>query len=102
MPRHLYIYLVTDAYCLKKGCQKMQECCLLPFPSWLLRNELCLSRMPAQTLIHLIQCLVVYCFVLVLVFVTEFLCVALAVLELTLQTRLATHSEIHLSMSHKC
>jgi hypothetical protein len=33
---------------------------------------------------------------------TGFLCVALAVLELTLQTRLASNSEIHLPLPPKC
>jgi hypothetical protein len=37
-----------------------------------------------------------------LVFETGFLCVALAVLELTLQTRLALNSEIHLPLPPKC
>jgi hypothetical protein len=36
------------------------------------------------------------------VFETEFLCVALAVAELSLQTRLASNSEIRLSPSPKC
>jgi hypothetical protein len=35
-------------------------------------------------------------------FETRFLCVALAVLELTLQTRLASNSEIHLPLPPKC
>jgi hypothetical protein len=39
---------------------------------------------------------VVFCFVLFLFFETGFLCVTLAVLELTLWTRLAWNSEIHL------
>jgi hypothetical protein len=33
---------------------------------------------------------------------TGFLCVALAVLELTLETRLASNSEIHLPLPPKC
>jgi hypothetical protein len=35
-------------------------------------------------------------------FETGFLCAALAVLELTLQTRLASNSEIHLPLPPKC
>jgi hypothetical protein len=41
-------------------------------------------------------CFVLVCFVLFWFFETGFLCVALAVLELTLWTRLASNSEIHL------
>jgi hypothetical protein len=33
---------------------------------------------------------------------TGFLCVALAVLELTLKTRLASNSEIHMRLPPKC
>ena len=33
---------------------------------------------------------------------TGFLCIALAILELTLKTRLASNSEIHLPMPPKC
>ena len=39
---------------------------------------------------------VLFCFVFVLFFESGFLCVALAVLELTLKTRLASNSDIHL------
>ena len=41
-------------------------------------------------------------FVCLFLFETGFLCVALAVLELTLQTRLASNSEIHLPLPPKC
>ena len=36
------------------------------------------------------------------VFETGFLCIALAILELTLKTKLASNSEIHLPMPPKC
>jgi hypothetical protein len=41
-------------------------------------------------------------FVCLFVFETGFLCVALAVLELTLETRLASNSEIRLPLPPKC
>jgi hypothetical protein len=43
-----------------------------------------------------------FCFVLFCFFETGFLCVTLAVLELTLQTRLASNSEILLPLPSKC
>ena len=46
--------------------------------------------------------LLFFCFVLFVFFKTGFLCVALAVLELTLQTRLSSNSEIHLPLPSKC
>jgi hypothetical protein len=42
----------------------------------------------------------VFCFV--LFFETGFLCIALAVLELTLETRLASNSEIRRPLPPKC
>jgi hypothetical protein len=52
-------------------------------------------------------CLFAFCFVLFYFFVclffeTGFLCKALAVMELTLYTRLALNSEIRLPLSPKC
>jgi hypothetical protein len=41
-------------------------------------------------------------FIFLFVFETGFLCVALAVLELTLWTRLAWNSEIHLPLPPEC
>ena len=43
-----------------------------------------------------------FCFGLVWFFETVFLCVALAVLELTLLTRLASNSEIRLPLPPEC
>jgi hypothetical protein len=47
-----------------------------------------------------------FCFLFLFLFLfffeTGFLCIALAVLDLTLQTRLALNSEIHLPLPPKC
>ena len=55
-----------------------------------------------KTTIELLFVCLFVCFVLFLFFETGFLSVALAVLELTLQTRLAWNSEIHLPLPAKC
>jgi hypothetical protein len=48
-------------------------------------------------------CFVLFCFVLFcFVFETGFLCIALAVLELTLYTRLASNPEIRLPLPPEC
>jgi hypothetical protein len=44
----------------------------------------------------------VFCFFVFCFFKTGFLCIALAVLELSLQTRLASNSEIRLPLPSKC
>jgi hypothetical protein len=46
--------------------------------------------------------LIDFCFVFFFVIEIGFLCVALAILELTLKTRLAWNSEIHLPLPPKC
>jgi hypothetical protein len=56
------------------------------------------------SLVGCLFCFVLFCFVLfcfVLFFETQFLCIALAILELTLQTGLASNSEIRLPLPPK-
>jgi hypothetical protein len=51
---------------------------------------------------YMCQVVEAFSFCFVLFFETGFLCVALAVLELTLETRLASNSETRLPLSPKC
>jgi len=97
------VHVSADAYRGQKGASdlELELQAVISHPTWVLKIRL---KSTARAVLATEPSIVLFCFNLLAspTSKTRFLCVAMAVLELTLKTRLALKSEICLPLPPKC